>query len=132
MNIRLRIKGNNSFIDLKTDEIPPMFIEYKWLTKDGISKTEFIKQFINRDLFNPDLIDLSQLQWRIKDKKITKTKVLEYLKSKEGKEALNSNKIIKLFYNYAEKINYDKQVTNINEILSFIETNNDWYNLIFK
>ncbi len=63
---------------------------------------------------------------------MTKTKVLEYLKSKEGKEALSNNKIIKLFDNYAEKVNYDKQITNTNEILSFIETNNDWYNLIFK
>jgi len=89
-------------------------------------------EFIKRDLFNPDIVNLSQLEWRIKGMKLSKAKALEYLKSIEGKTALDNQKIIKLFDTFAEKINYNKDITNVNEMLEFLETNNEWYNLIFK
>lgn len=44
------------------------------------------EQFIERDLFNAT--DLSQIQWRIKGNKLSKEKVVEYLSSKEGREAI--------------------------------------------
>jgi len=95
--------GNIAFIDAASSEIPPMRIEYKWLTSSTVSKDEFIREFIKRDLFNAT--DLSKLQWRIKGQKLTKDKALEYLTSNEGKEALNKfSKQQKelLFKNYDE------------------------------
>ncbi len=88
------------------------------------------EQFIERDLFNAT--DISQIQWRIKGNKLSKEKVLEYLSSKEGREMLDNKKIIRLFDDYAEKIKHSKEITNTNDILELLKSNENWYNLIFK
>lgn len=49
----------------------------------------------------------------------------------------NNQKILdefgkKIIDNYADDINYHNEITNVKEVLEFMESNNDWYNLIFK
>ena len=78
--------GNSAYIDMASNEIPPMTIEYKWLTTNSASLDDFVREFIKRDLFNSS--DFSKIQWRIKGQKLTKEKVIEYLSSKEGSDAL--------------------------------------------
>jgi hypothetical protein len=93
-------------------------------------KDDFIREFIKRDLFNSK--DLSQIQWRIKGQKLTKEKVLEYMKSAEGKAALNEQKIRSLINNYAESVNYSKNIGNTDDLIDFFNANDNWFNLIFK
>ena len=116
---------NTAHIDVITDDLPPLLIEYKWLTKGTVSKEDFIREFVKRDLFN--ISDLSKLQWRIKGSKLTKEKVLEYLSSPEAKNILNSfseERKMSLFKNY----NKLKGITN-KDINEFIKI---YYNQIFK
>ena len=116
---------NTAHIDVITDDLPPLLIEYKWLTKGTVSKDDFIREFVKRDLFN--ISDLSKLQWRIKGGKLTKEKVLEYLSSPEAKNILNSfpeERKMSLFKNY----NKLKGITN-KDIDEFIKI---YYNQIFK
>ena len=116
---------NTAHIDVITDDLPPLLIEYKWLTKGTVSKEDFIREFVKRDLFN--ISDLSKLQWRIKGSKLTKEKVLEYLSSPEAKIILNSfseEKKMNLFKNY----NKLKGITD-KDINEFIKI---YYNQIFK
>ena len=116
---------NTAHIDVITDDLPPLLIEYKWLTKGTVSKDDFIREFVKRDLFN--ISDLSKLQWRIKGGKLTKEKVLEYLSSPEAKNILNSfseDRKMSLFKNY----NKLKGITD-KDINEFIKI---YYNQIFK
>jgi hypothetical protein len=116
---------NTAHIDVITDDLPPLLIEYKWLTKGTVSKEDFIREFVKRDLFN--ISDLSKLQWRIKGSKLTKEKVLEYLSSPEAKNILNSfseERKMSLFKNY----NKLKGITD-KDINEFIKI---YYNQIFK
>jgi hypothetical protein len=54
-----------SRIDIETNDIPPLFVERKWLTTgSGITENNILTEFINRDLYN--ITDLSQLRWSIK------------------------------------------------------------------
>ncbi|MFV0587985.1 hypothetical protein [Bacteroides reticulotermitis] len=124
--------GNASFIDVASNSIPPKFIEYKWLTSVTVGKDDFIREFIKRDLFNSSITNLSQLEWRIKGQKLTKEKVLEYMNSVEGRKALNNEKIIKLFDDYAEQIGSSQNIKNVEDIINFINKDNSWYLLIFK
>jgi hypothetical protein len=75
----------------------------------------------------PPLRHLSQLQWRMKGNKLTKDKVLEYLKSTEGKSALNNlplSKKTQYFPNHDAVNGIDNS-----DIDSFVNSN---YVIIFK
>ena len=111
---------NTAHIDVITDDLPPLLIEYKWLTKGTVSKEDFIREFVKRDLFN--ISDLSKLQWRIKGSKLTKEKVLEYLSSPEANEMLENKKILNLFDNYEKLKNSRIKIMD----------REDLFNLIFK
>ena len=124
--------GNSAFIDVALDGTPPKFIEYKWLTTSTVGKDDFIREFIKRDLFNDKITDLSQIEWRIKGQKLTKEKVVEYMKSAEGREALNNQKTRDLINNYAESVSYSKYIRNTDDIIDFFNSNNEWFILIFK
>ena len=97
-----------------------------------MNKEDFVREFIKRDLYNPDITSLSQLEWRIKGMKLSKTKALEYLKSVEASSALNNPKIRKLFENFGKQKNPSLSIDNTEDLLIFLDNNNDWYNLIFK
>ncbi|QEC44682.1 hypothetical protein [Pseudobacter ginsenosidimutans] len=118
-NIELSVKNsddNYAFIDLASNGDPQKFIEYKWLTINTVSKEDFIREFLKRDLYNPDLRGLSLLEWRIKGNKLAKAKVQEYLKSAEGREALESlgyEKAKALFPDDIAKFNEDNFVSFI-------------------
>jgi len=122
--------GNASFIDAASNEIPPMRIEYKWLTSSTVGKDDFVREFIKRDLFNAT--DLNKIEWRIKGQKLTKTKVVEYLNSTEGMKALedllanptSSDKIRQWFF--MEEL--DDAITN-QHIQSFADS---YFSQIFK
>ncbi|RZK56307.1 MAG: hypothetical protein EOO87_05745 [Pedobacter sp.] len=96
-------------------------------------KDEYIQQFI-KDLNRNDVTSLSQIKWIFDHDKMSltdvKTKFLAGLKA--NKEMLNSAKIIGDFNAYAGKVNYNKEIENVNDIITFIDVNNDWFNLIFK
>ena len=76
-------------------------------------------------MFNTN--DLSKLQWRIKGQKLTKNKLVEYLKSSEAKSVMNSfsiEKKQKLFKNFDELEGItDKNITNFAD---------QYFNTIFK
>jgi hypothetical protein len=78
--------GNAAFIDVASNEVPPKRIEYKWLTSATIGQSDFVREFIKRDLFNAT--DLSKIEWRIKGQKLSKEKFEDYMNSPEGKDAL--------------------------------------------
>lgn len=121
--------GNSAYIDVASADIPPTRIEYKWLTSATIARDDFIREFIKRDLFNA--VDLSKLQWRIKGQKLTKTKLIEYLSSIEGKDAikvLGSDKVKQLFPSLAAQINKN----NFVDILIENFKKDELYNAIFK
>jgi len=65
-------------------------------------------------------------------RKRSKANEIQYLSPNEGIEMLMNEKYINLFDNYADDINYRNEITNVKELLEFIESNNDSYNLIFK
>jgi hypothetical protein len=123
--------SNPARIDMAYTEKPPKFIEYKWLTTKTVSKEEFIDQFVKRDLFNNNLTDLAQLEWRIKGQKLTKDKVVEYLSSVEGKSAIHK-KAIELFENFGKGKNPTLSLEDINDLIDYLKTNDDWFTLIFK
>ena len=97
-----------------------------------VNKADFLNQFVKRDLFNKNLTSLSQLEWRIKGNKLSKEKVLEYLSSKEGREMLKDEKIRKLFEDFGRLNNSKIRIRNVEDLLDFLELNNEWYNIIFK
>ena len=133
-NIELSVKNsddNYAFIDLASNGDPQKFIEYKWLTTNTVSKEDFIREFLKRDLYNPDLRRLSQLEWRIKGNKLAKAKVQEYLKSAEGMEEIRKlgvNKVRGFFQGEAN------QITRENYVSYFINKldQDDIFNSIFK
>lgn len=87
------------------------------------------EQFIERDLFNAT--SLSQLEWRIKGNKLSKEKVVEYLSSKEGREAikkLGADKVKTLFPKQSRQINED----NFIDILINNLNKDEIYNSIFR
>lgn len=79
-----------------------------------------------------NITNLKNLQWRIKGQKLTKEKVVEYLSSSEGREMLKKSKNIQMFDNYAENVNYSNNITNVNDLIKFLQTDSSWYSLIFK
>jgi hypothetical protein len=107
-----------------------LLIEYKWYKSGNIPKDLFLDEFVNRDLNN--ITNLKNLQWRIKGLKLTKEKVMEYLSSPEGREMLKNSKIIQMFDNYAENVNYSENINNVNDLIGFLQTDSSWYSLIFK
>ncbi|WP_212906261.1 hypothetical protein [Capnocytophaga stomatis] len=120
---------NISYIDVATDDVPPLTIEYKWLTSGIVSKDDFIREFVKRDLFNAT--DLTKIQWRIKGNKLTKEKVLEYLSSKEAREALEVigvEKVKSFFPKLSRQINEDNYVDFLINNL----TTDEIFNEIFK
>lgn len=120
-----RPTNRDSRIDVVTDRNPPDWIEYKW-TENGVSQETFIAEFIERDLFS--VPTLSQLQWRIKGKKLTKADVLDLLSSADGRLSLtpmlNSGRLQALF----------PPSVPINSVDDFINeiTKDAIYNSIFK
>lgn len=97
-----------------------------------VNKTDFLNQFVKRDLFNKNLTSLSQLEWRIKGNKLSKEKVLEYLSSKEGREMLKDEKMKKLFEDFGKTNNKNLEIDDLGDLFEFLNSNNDWFNLIFK
>lgn len=126
-----KVNGANGFIDVwvkGTKQADDLLIEYKWYGGDKtVSKDLFIDEFVLRDLNN--ITDLKQLQWRIKGKKLSKEKVVEYL---EGVGNKFNPDMIKLFDNFAEKINYTDEINNFSDLVKFLKNNDNWYNSIFK
>lgn len=71
---------------------------------------------------------LSQLQWRIKGQKLTKEKVIQYLQSTEGRDALKSlgyERTAQLFPN-------DKTINTQNFVDKIISNLDSIYGTIFK
>jgi Pretoxin HINT domain/Fibronectin type III domain len=122
--------GNSAYIDIYTNSIPPKMIERKWLTIGGVNQTDFIREFVKRDLFNA--ADISQIVWSIKGNKLTKAQVVGFLSSADGRLALNQTKIIQLFDDFAATISYSKQINTVDDLIEFCNSNNQWYNQIFK
>ena len=118
--------GENAFIDIYTSDIPPRLVERKWISSSTpVSEKTFIREFIKRDLFTAT--DLSQIVWSIKGNKLAKSKVVEYLKSTEGRAALNKLPL-------AKKQKFFKDYDNISgitdlDIDQFVANN---FDLIFK
>jgi len=81
----LNAAGNAASIDVRTSDVPPKFIEYK-SGPGSVTKTTIIDQFVKRDLLNVD--NLSQLEWRITGRNLTKQEVVGWLSSTEGSDAL--------------------------------------------
>jgi hypothetical protein len=76
-----------SRIDIETNDIPPLFVERKWLTTgSGITENNILTEFINRDLYN--ITDLSQLRWSIKGVASSSTDIADMLKNNTA--ALNN------------------------------------------
>ncbi len=57
--------------------------EYKY-GPTSITKEAIIKQFIERDLFNPDITSINQIQWRLKETGLTKTQLHNWLISNDN------------------------------------------------
>ena len=123
--------GHNAYIDMASNGDPQKFIEYKWLTTGTVSKEEFIREFLKRDLYNPNIGRYSQVEWRIKGQKLTKTKVQEYMKSAEGMEEIRKlgvNKVKNFFQRDAAQINRENFVSYF--INKFDQ--DDVFNSVFK
>ncbi|MFN8436970.1 MAG: hypothetical protein U0V72_04945 [Cytophagales bacterium] len=83
-------------------------------------------------MYNPDITSLSQLEWRIKGMKLSKDKMLEYLSSTEGKEALkkiSAEKANKML----GRIDLDNDFPDdiANAFIDFFKKDTN-FNLIFK
>lgn len=134
-NVEIEFRLNSGEkIDVMIDGNSKFGVEYKWYGGDNtVAQSTFLSQFVKRDLTFFD--GASSFQWRIKGSKLTKDKVFEYLSSPEGKDALNSLKIVneskflKLFGNSAIDFKKGNNVFDIEIIQTFLNTN---YSLIFK
>ena len=125
-----KIDGSNGFIDIvvRSDASSDLLIEYKWYAgTNQISKETFLDEFIKRDLVNINSLD--EVQWRVKGQKLSKEKVLEYLK--EYSSELSPGMLSK-FDKYAESINYANEINNVDDLFTFLKNNDSWYDLIFK
>jgi hypothetical protein len=120
---------NNAYIDLLINDNPFKYIEFK-SGPGSITRTTFIDQFINRDLLNVDQID--QIEWRITGRNLTKQEVITYMSSDVGKSALNKSDIVIKFDSFAESIGYSTGVNTVEELLLFLNSDDKWFNLIFK
>ncbi|GHV58765.1 hypothetical protein FACS1894182_11780 [Bacteroidia bacterium] len=119
------------YLDNLVSENRLIKIENRYLLNHSINKDLFISEFVNRDLVNVD--SLEYLQWRLKGTcKMTRQEVVEMLSSAEGRKALNNEKIRNLINKYAESVNYPKYIRNTDDIIDFFNSNNVWFNLIFK
>ena len=109
------------------------FVEYKAGEHTIKKQEEFVREFIKRDLRNEQVSELSQLEWRrdVPDANL-KDRILGYLKSDEGREALNSKKIIDMFETFRGTTKYTTRINNVDKLLKFMEDNDDWFKLIFK
>jgi len=124
-------KGVNGtrYIDIMVDNV--IRIEVKsW--KRMYSAT-FIKQFIEKDLAN--VTSLNNLKWVFDGKygnlSSLKADIINVLE-KNGKSKLNNPSIIKLFDDYAGKINYTNSINNADDLIVFMKEDDNWFNLIFS
>ena len=60
-----------------------------------------------------------------------KTNIRNWLKSPDAKTSLNDAKVINIFDDFADDLGKDP-IRNIDELVTFIGSNDDWFNLIFK
>jgi hypothetical protein len=126
-------RGNNSFIDIYTNDIPPLMVERKWYAVGSLDKTTFIEEFIERDLFHAT--KLRQIRWSFLGNKPTKTQIVDMLASPEGRDALlffknsNTNKFQTFFGNSASSFGTGNVVFDKEVISRFVDNN---FDLIFK
>lgn len=129
-----KINGGDYYPDVTvTGGDKPQYFEFKSGPYTMEKEVEFIREFVNRDLRLQDLTDLSQLHWK-RDVGMDgiKKRIMGWLKTDEGKKALNDNKIIDMFSDFAQKVGYDKRVNNVDKLLTFMEDNDDWFDMIFN
>ncbi|MBW1656232.1 fibronectin type III domain-containing protein [Flavobacterium quisquiliarum] len=110
-----------------------IFYEFKSLIPGSFNPESFVIQFV-KDLSNNNVTDLSQIQWIFDHDKMTqtqvKTKVLAALN--KYSEMLDHENIRTKFENYRLTVGYNKSLTNNERLIEFLNSNNDWFNLIFK
>jgi len=128
-------RGTSSYIDIYCSECftggKRLLVEYKY-GPTSITKQSIIEQFIERDLFNPNITSIKQIQWRLKETGLTKEQLHDWLIKPECRRAierLGATKVNKL-------LNRSDLTDNIPEFISdaIIDylNNPSNYNKIFK
>ena len=86
-------RGTSSYLDVYCADCftggKRLLVEYKY-GPTSITKQNIIKQFIERDLFNPDITSINQIQWRLKETGLTKTQLHNWLISDECRTAIGN------------------------------------------
>lgn len=125
---------NAAYVDLYTNHTPPKFIEYK-SGPGAIKRATIVDQFVRRDLLN--IQQLGQLEWRVTMSNLKKSDLVNaggtgWLQTAEAIESLNKPGIISKFDSYAESIGYSSQINTVDDLISFLNSNDKWFDLIFK
>ena len=121
------------YVDVQDNRVITAPILYEFKSVQDISPADFATQF-TKDLSSPNVSQLSQIRWIFDHDKMdattVKTKVLAALNG--NKNLLNNPLIINRFDIYAESVGYQTKINTIDELITFLNTNNNWFNLIFK
>lgn len=121
--------GGQGFIDIKINDVPPKFIEYK-AGPNSLEKKHILEEFIERDLNVAN--DLQQVEWRITENAFNQATLITWLKSSEAANSfakLSKEKVAALLNNN-DLLQASKQ-----EIAdAFVEyfEKSDNFNMIFK
>jgi hypothetical protein len=84
-------RNTNSYLDVYCLDCftggKRLLVEYKH-GPTSVTKDKIIEQFIERDLFNPNITSINQIQWRLKDTGLTKTQLNTWLNTDVCKSAI--------------------------------------------
>jgi hypothetical protein len=132
-NATQNVNGSNYFVDAEIEGLSPKFFEYKSGPSTITKEEEFIREFVERDLKNSRVVDLSQVQWRkdVADATL-KSRIVNYLRSPAGREALKTKKIRDLFQQLGRKSNPTLSIDDTDDLLDFLSQTDEWFELIFK
>jgi len=106
-------------------------VEYKY-GPSSITKNKIIEQFIERDLFNPNITSINQIQWRLKETGFTKAQLNTWLNTTECRTAIENLGVDKIAELLGDASILDlTDVQAVDKLIDYLNIDAN-YNLIFR
>ena len=128
-------RNTNSYLDVYCADCftggKRLLVEYKY-GPTSVTKDKIIEQFIERDLFNPNITSINQIQWRLKETGLTKTQLNTWLNTTDCKTAIENlgvDKIAELLDDVSILDLTDAQA--VDRLINYLSIDAN-YNLIFR
>lgn len=130
-----RPTNGSSYIDVYCvncyDDTKVLLVEYKY-GPTSVTKDKIIEQFIERDLFNPDITSINQIQWRLKETALTKSQLNTWLKTTECRTAIENLGFEKINQLFGKNFNEFTQSSELSQsVIDYLNIENN-FTTIFK